>query len=372
MDQDQLIDRMNAMQRKQQALRQVTAAMANRADLDVHSFFAEVLKLACQALGAPMAGLHLAGGDPDKLNLVAGVGLDPTWARAWSRLKTTGSTPPAAAYTQGVLKEVANGQAPSGLTGVVSVPVAGISVIIGTLSLLWPKPHGMPLDPDRADFLVSAGNLLGIAIEHAGLVSDMIDRYADILQLKSDLEERNEELAALNHKLEELSVTDGLTALPNRRHLQERLVEEVARAHRLGQPLCVVMADLDFFKRVNDELGHQAGDEALIRFSDWMRAGVRQVDMVGRYGGEEFLALLVNCSLEDGIKVAEKLRSVTAKRSQLAPFDILGGFTVSLGVAQLQSGQDHTAVVAQADQALYRAKEKGRNQVCAAPNHQPT
>ena len=214
--------------------------------------------------------------------------------------------------------------------------------------------------------LLAVGNLLGIAIEHAGLVSDMVDRYSDILQLKSDLEEQNQELARLNSRLEELSVTDPLTGLFNRRYFLERLAEEVSRSNRLDQPVTFMIADLDHFKRVNDELGHQAGDEALLRFSRWLEGGVRRVDTVARYGGEEFVALLVNCRAEDGRRVAEKLRAATEERSAMPPFDVIGGFTVSLGVAELQKGEDGTQLMARADRALYVSKQSGRNQVFLA------
>jgi diguanylate cyclase (GGDEF)-like protein len=221
----------------------------------------------------------------------------------------------------------------------------------------------MPADADLGPFLETTGNLLGIAIEHAGMVSHMVDRYNEVLDLKHHLEERNKELADLNYRLSELSVTDSLTGLYNRRYLQERLSQEVDRSVRLGQPLTIIMADLDHFKRINDELGHQQGDEALVRFAGWFRAGVRRVDTVGRYGGEEFLALLVNCNGEDGKRVANKIRINTWKLSAAHPFDVMGGFTVSMGVAQLGPGQDPVTLVARADRALYQAKQEGRNRV---------
>ena len=126
------------------------------------------------------------------------------------------------------------------------------------------------------------------------------------------------------------------------------------------------MADIDHFKRLNDMLGHQAGDEALRRFARWLREGVRRVDVVGRYGGEEFLAALVDCALDDAIKVAEKIRARVERESRSGPFEEIGGFTVSMGVAELAPGQEAKDLVAAADRALYQAKAQGRNRVVAA------
>lgn len=356
----------NDLRQKQSALLGITAALGQRSDLNVDVFFREAMEHLSKATAAPMVCLHLAEGDPGRLNMVAGLGLDPVWARAWSRLKISGTTPPAMAMTRAEACHLIGPEAPAGLACVFSAPIKGLEVAVGTLSLLWPAGHTVPQDAYLGPFMETAGNLLGIAIEHAGMVSEMIDRYAEVLALKQDLEERNQELASLNLRLEELSVTDSLTGLYNRRYIQERLTQEVDRSVRLGQPLTVIMADLDHFKRVNDELGHQQGDEALVRFSGWLRSGVRRVDVVGRYGGEEFMALLVNCGGEDGKRVANKIRLKTQQLSGEHPFDVLGGFTVSMGVAQLGPGQDPVAVVARADQALYRAKQEGRNRVYLA------
>lgn len=351
------------LRKKQAALLGIASALSRSSDPNVDLFFEETMQHVAQASSAPMVCIHLAEGQPGRLNMVAGLGLDPVWARAWSRLKISGTTPPALAMRRGKACHLSGSQAPAGLSGVFAVPITGVEVAVGTLSLLWPGQHAMPADADLGPFLETTGNLLGIAIEHAGMVSHMVDRYNEVLDLKHHLEERNKELADLNYRLSELSVTDSLTGLYNRRYLQERLSQEVDRSVRLGQPLTIIMADLDHFKRINDELGHQQGDEALVRFAGWFRSGVRRVDTVGRYGGEEFLALLVNCNGEDGERVANKIRMNTWKLSAAHPFDVMGGFTVSMGVAQLGPGQDPVTLVARADRALYQAKQEGRNRV---------
>jgi diguanylate cyclase (GGDEF)-like protein len=227
-------------------------------------------------------------------------------------------------------------------------------------------------DEERLPFLETVGHLLGLAIEHAGLVSELVDRVNELRQLKEQEEHRSQELAELNQrlqqanvKLEELSITDELTGLFNRRHFIQRLDEEINRSRRQKHPISLIMADLDHFKRVNDTLGHQVGDEALKNFAAWVKGGVRRMDLVGRYGGEEFVVLLVDCGPKRAVKVADKLRREVAGRSQIAPFDQLGGFTVSMGVSTLTGDDSAQELIHRADQALYTAKENGRNQVVA-------
>jgi diguanylate cyclase (GGDEF)-like protein len=242
---------------------------------------------------------------------------------------------------------------------------------VGSLCLLWRTPPEP--DPDRTLFLESLAHLLGLAIEHAGLVSEMVDSLEQVLQLKDKVDRRNQELNEVNAKLSEanqrlemLSVTDGLTGLFNHRHLHDLLSQEIMRARRAGYPISLIMADLDHFKRINDQLGHQVGDEALRLVSSWLSHGVREVDVVGRYGGEEFVVILTNCALADGVRVAEKLRAMVLEKALRPPFDAVGGITLSLGVAQLEPGMNGDQLVNAADQALYRAKQQGRNRVVSA------
>ncbi|MCA1906044.1 MAG: sensor domain-containing diguanylate cyclase [Desulfarculus sp.] len=354
-----------------QALARLTAAMISEVELNVRPVFQAALVEACQALEADMGALHLGDEEHRLTRLVASHQLDSLWARAWQSLELDGSAPPALAQRQGRVLEVVGGDAPPGLGGVICAPVRGAELCVGAISLLWlrkPPPH-----PDRASFLITLGHLVGLAIEHAGLVAEMVENLEQVLQLKNKVERRNRELDDLNRQLsqanqslEQLSVTDGLTGLYNHRHLHQRLAEEVRRSRRQGQPICLLMADLDHFKRVNDQLGHQAGDEALRLVADWLRKSVREVDTVGRYGGEEFVVVLSDCDLANGLKVAEKLRSLVETNSRRPPFDALGGLTISLGAAQLEPGMTPEELINAADRALYRAKQGGRNQVQAA------
>ncbi len=168
--------------------------------------------------------------------------------------------------------------------------------------------------------------------------------------------------AWLNAEVRELSLTDSLTGLHNRRYLELFLPEEVERSRRSKQALSVIMLDLDRFKSYNDTYGHQAGDVALQTVALCLRAGARRgVDVVMRYGGEEFIVVLPETGADGAWTVAENIRKKVA-----ACTDFKRNTTVSLGVATLRGeGCEAATLIHQADTALYQAKKSGRNRVCA-------
>lgn len=185
-----------------------------------------------------------------------------------------------------------------------------------------------------------------------------------IKRLQEALEERERELLEVNKKLTYMSQTDALTGLDNRRHLNERIEEMFQHAQRLNEPFSCVMCDLDKFKSVNDTYGHQAGDEVLKQLAAILKEEAREIDRVGRYGGEEFMLLLPGTVLDAAVTFAERVR----KRIEGHTFTFDGGTltrTASFGV----SGWPHPAIdqcdglVRAADDALYVAKETGRNRV---------
>ena len=161
--------------------------------------------------------------------------------------------------------------------------------------------------------------------------------------------------ARLHEIVQRQAITDDLTGLVNRRRFIEALDAEIERARRFGSPLTVVLADLDNFKRVNDEHGHHAGDDVLRSFAGLLRSHVRDVDVGGRIGGEEFAIVLPETDSAGAASVAERIRE------SLAAVPI--GITSSFGVAELSSGQSGDDLLRTADAALYRAKEAGKNQV---------
>jgi two-component system cell cycle response regulator len=179
-----------------------------------------------------------------------------------------------------------------------------------------------------------------------------------IKELQDDLERKNREL-------ERLSISDGLTGLFNHRHIQEVVHEEFERAKRTGEPLSVVMFDFDHFKRVNDTYGHQVGDRVLQEMAQVLRRTAREIDKLGRYGGEEFIAVLPDTGIDEAAIFAERVR----ERIERHPFAVGRAqplhLTISAGVATYPHPlvYDARTLIHRADQALYAAKGAGRNRV---------
>lgn len=169
---------------------------------------------------------------------------------------------------------------------------------------------------------------------------------------------------AAERKLRRLATHDALTGLFNRRRVDQELDQQVAAAQRYGRPLSVVLFDIDHFKRVNDSHGHEAGDEVLKGLAETATDCTRDSDILSRWGGEEFLLVAPETDLAGAEELAEKLRGRIAERV----FPEVGRVTISAGVAQLETDEAADAVVKRADDALYRAKEGGRNRVESDPD----
>ncbi len=178
----------------------------------------------------------------------------------------------------------------------------------------------------------------------------------------------NHLLVALeNARLYDLAIRDGLTGLTIRRYFTARLKEELDRARRYLRPLCLLMIDIDHFKRVNDTRGHPTGDHVLREMAQRLKDALRSTDLLSRYGGEEMVILLPDQSPQQGLLVAEKLRQAVADR----PFGPEGGepltVTISIGVTAFPDhAQQAEELIDQADKAMYAAKQGGRNRVCMA------
>lgn len=167
----------------------------------------------------------------------------------------------------------------------------------------------------------------------------------------------------LEQELLTLATTDALTGLGNRRAFMQRAGDLLRQQDRFGHPCCLLMMDLDHFKAVNDQHGHSAGDEALQAAARAMTATLREVDVLGRLGGEEFAALLPEATLEAARQVAERLRSEIEGQCMELPDGQALHLTVSLGLAQLHPGESLESLLGRADKALYAAKLAGRNRV---------
>jgi diguanylate cyclase (GGDEF)-like protein len=232
-------------------------------------------------------------------------------------------------------------QPPAGLQSIALVPLLRNRHIIGSLNL-------GSLDPSR--FTPALG-------------TDFIEHMASIIAICL-------ENVISNEMLKYIGLTDSLTGVYNRRYIDRRLLEEIGRARRQAYRISCMYIDIDHFKAVNDSVGHQGGDEVLREVAARIKAELRLSDALGRFGGEEFVVLLIDADLESATMVAQRIRASIAE----APFTLSSGeqlpVSASIGVATLGDFErDHAIegvarqLVAQADSALYQAKERGRNRV---------
>jgi diguanylate cyclase (GGDEF)-like protein len=190
---------------------------------------------------------------------------------------------------------------------------------------------------------------------------ELISYIADIVWVIVDRKRTEEEIQRLQSRLQELAIHDPLTGLYNRHYMNETVKRELARAAREKYPVSFVMIDIDRFKRVNDTFGHKAGDAVLQGLSAQLRKNSRVSDILFRYGGEEFLAILPNVRAERALQIAEKWRIGFLESTMLLEY---GGAkaTISCGIAAFPThGNTSSDLVSVADQALYQAKEAGRN-----------
>lgn len=191
-----------------------------------------------------------------------------------------------------------------------------------------------------------------------------LDTQDEIGHLACEFNAMAERLMQHQHKLEELSTRDSLTGLYNRRELEKRLHEETQRVRRYQHQLSVMMLDIDHFKNVNDQYGHQAGDEVLITVTDLIQLHMRPVDVVCRYGGEELAVILPETDEVGARTVAERVRATVADSITTTPQGDMVHVTVSIGIATFpRDGDTASGLIHAADTALYVAKQEGRNLV---------
>ncbi len=189
------------------------------------------------------------------------------------------------------------------------------------------------------------------------------EQFKELQQLNQKLEqkvlERTRQLEEKNRELERAAISDQLTGLVNRRKLDEILATEIKRSKRYGNAFGVIMLDIDHFKEVNDTHGHQTGDQVLQLFAEQLKQGVREVDVPGRWGGEEFLVVCPETQKEGLISLAEQLRSGVKSREVSG----VGPKTASFGVTLFKESDTVETLIGRADKALYQAKANGRNRV---------
>jgi diguanylate cyclase len=238
----------------------------------------------------------------------------------------------------------------------ISLQAKAVSLLEAEGRTLHEGGRPAPVERISAELLA----LLKEAIQHErDVVPDFRMLQAELGSLRT---ERDELARTLRHT-EALSLTDELTGLPNRRAFVQRLDQELSRSQRSGQPLAMVLLDIDHFKKINDRHGHYIGDMILRSYARSMVREIRQHDLLARYGGEEFVLLLPETLLDDARNAMDKL----ARRIRREPLDAGGRHidlpTFSAGIACLRSGESATNLINRADQSLYRAKHLGRNRI---------
>lgn len=215
---------------------------------------------------------------------------------------------------------------------------------------------------DSAAMIVISLILLPLSAFVAIMIKHRFDMLQELRTLSSDLETTNRELVEAKAESERLSLQDQLTGAWNRRYADMRMVEALGRAQREGIQLSLLLLDLDHFKNVNDQKGHQAGDQVLIDFVRLIQGRLRVNDVFARWGGEEFILLLEQTSAEGVQELANQLRRTVVDHC----FPVIGHLTVSIGIAHYRTGLTLDEMMSRADRALYAAKNGGRNRVAVA------
>ena len=209
--------------------------------------------------------------------------------------------------------------------------------------------------------------------------TDVRNAVKSILEASRDMEARSQELEerlkATSSEVTELQQTleaarseartDALTGVANRKAFDETLSREISQARESGQPLCLLIGDIDHFKKFNDTFGHRTGDQVLRLVASCLNNGTRQSDMVARYGGEEFGVVLPSTTTEEAEQIANKIREAVQSRELVkrSTGESLGRVTMSLGVGSFRPSDESASLIERADACLYEAKRNGRNQV---------
>ena len=201
-----------------------------------------------------------------------------------------------------------------------------------------------------------------LVVRYKNLLDDYKKLDAEYQKAKRTIEIKEIEIKAILAQAHEIANTDVLTFLPNRRKIIVDLQEEVIRSNRYGTPLSISLLDLDHFKNINDTMGHTTGDEALRSVSARLREQIRHPDSIGRYGGEEFLIVLPSSEIKAAVEQAERLCQ-TIRTLLVEANDHSFKVTISIGVAQYRVGDESwEQFLHRADEALYKAKDQGRDQ----------
>ncbi|TNI87835.1 sensor domain-containing diguanylate cyclase [Aeromonas sobria] len=217
------------------------------------------------------------------------------------------------------------------------------------------NPNGSVARMIGAHHNIHASKLLldQLELRNHSLAQLVAERTAELVRLNEALQQKVEE----NRQLAE---TDALTGAASRYRLERALQLECERARRFHQPFTVIAMDVDNFKQINDSYGHHIGDQTLINVVARVRSHIREIDLLARWGGDEFMVLLPNTGREDALVVASKLQAWMA----IDPICPHGPTTMSFGLAEYQPDEQKESLMVRADRALYQAKQLGKNQIC--------
>ena len=201
--------------------------------------------------------------------------------------------------------------------------------------------------------------------EEERLSSLVLDQNRNLTEAFEKIRRLNEELEKANKDLERLAAFDSLSGLLNRRSLFERISIEIDRSVRLDVPLTGLMIDIDYFKNVNDNYGHQCGDYVIREIGAKLLSGLRKYDYAGRYGGEEFFAVLSNSTEQQAVGISERFRRDLEESSFTCAKESFS-LTVSIGIARFHKGETQESWIERTDRAMYAAKQNGRNRIVLA------
>jgi len=319
-------------------LREAGFAVASTLDLD--TAIDQILEQLHRVVSYDSASVQLLRNGA--LEIVGGRGWDDLHEVVGMRFPIPGKNPNTEVVQSGqpkILQDTRSSYSPfkesphSHIRSWLGVPLTSRDEIIGMLAL--DSSEKRYFSPYHARLVSAFANQVAVAIENARLFEE----------------------------IQHLATTDDLTGIHNRRYLFEMGQREVERALRYQHPLSAIMLDIDHFKQINDTYGHAVGDEVLQAITGRISRNMREIDLLGRYGGEEFSILLPETGLDEAIALAERLRLLVEEK-QIATSEEVFNINISLGVAQLNGNcQTLEALMDRADTALYRAKQKGRNRV---------
>lgn len=212
------------------------------------------------------------------------------------------------------------------------------------------------------DFSFPQNEFGEIAVSIGKLTKNALYQQMQKLKMANEtIAEINNELTLKNDKLQDLAIHDHLTGLYNRVIIDETLRSELDRFERYGMPFSIAILDIDHFKKVNDAFGHATGDDVLAEISAILSSNVRKSDLVGRWGGEEFILLFVNTPFHAAYAASEKIRVLIGMHK----FSIPENVTVSIGVGEIRKGEVILDIIRRVDSYLYEAKNNGRNRTCS-------